>query len=73
MEKIIGDESFSVGFKGMDKQHKQIINIINKLIEFIDPNFSIERWRSSPINSTVKDQKWLDSMAEMQRKAGLPD
>ena len=60
MEKIIGDESLSVGFKDMDEQHKQIINIINKLIEFIDPSFSIERWRSSPINSTVKDQKWLD-------------
>jgi adenylate cyclase len=39
----------------------------------IDPNFSVERWRRSPILSMFKDQKWLDSIAEMMRKAGLPD
>jgi adenylate cyclase len=39
----------------------------------IDPNFSIERWRSSPYLSMVKDRKWLDSIAEMMRKAGLPE
>ena len=39
----------------------------------IDPNFSVERWRRSPYLSMFKDQKWLDSIAEMMRKAGLPD
>ena len=39
----------------------------------IDPNFSVERWRRSPYLSVVKDQKWLDRIAEMMRKAGLPD
>jgi len=39
----------------------------------IDPNFSVERWRRSPYLSMFKDQKWLDSGAEMMRKAGLPD
>jgi TolB-like protein/Tfp pilus assembly protein PilF len=39
----------------------------------IDPNSSVERWRRSPKLSIFKDQKWLDSNAEMQRKAGLPD
>ena len=39
----------------------------------IDPNFSVERWRRSPYLSMFKDQKWLDNLAEMMRKAGLPD
>ena len=39
----------------------------------IDPSFSVERWRRSPYLSMIKDQKWLDSNAEMMRKAGLPD
>jgi adenylate cyclase len=39
----------------------------------IDPNFSVEKWRRSPRASFLKDQKWLDSVAEMMRKAGLPD
>ena len=39
----------------------------------IDPNFSVETWRRSPILSIFKDQKWADSIAEMLRKAGFPD
>ncbi|MCG2727380.1 MAG: tetratricopeptide repeat protein [Candidatus Methanoperedenaceae archaeon] len=39
----------------------------------IDPSFSVERWRRSPELSLFKDQKWLDRIAEMMRKAGLPD
>jgi TolB-like protein/class 3 adenylate cyclase/Flp pilus assembly protein TadD len=39
----------------------------------IDPKFSVKKWRSSPKLSIFKDQKWLDSGAEMMRKAGLPD
>jgi hypothetical protein len=39
----------------------------------IDPNFSVERYRRSPGWSLYKNQKWLDSVAEMMRKAGLPD
>jgi len=39
----------------------------------IDPNFSVERWRRSPKLSVFKDQKWLDSVAAMLCKAGLPD
>ncbi|UCF84888.1 MAG: tetratricopeptide repeat protein, partial [Desulfobacteraceae bacterium] len=39
----------------------------------IDPNFSVEKWRRSPKLSVFKDQKWLDNVAEMMRKAGLPD
>jgi adenylate cyclase len=38
----------------------------------IDPNFSVEKWHkiSRPY---FKNQKWVDSTAEMMRKAGLPD
>jgi len=44
-----------------------------KELRKIDPNFSVERWRRSPYLSMIKDQKWLDSIAEMMRKAGLPE
>ena len=33
MEKIIWNENFSVGIRKIDEQHKEIIRIINKLIE----------------------------------------
>ncbi|KKL14158.1 hypothetical protein LCGC14_2518560, partial [marine sediment metagenome] len=36
----------------------------------IDPNFSLERWRKSRL-WMFKDQKWLDNVVEMMRKAGL--
>jgi adenylate cyclase len=39
----------------------------------IDPKFSVKKWRRSRKLSVFKDQKWLDSGAEMMRKAGLPD
>ena len=39
----------------------------------IDPNFSVKRWRTNPMFSMFKDQEFLDSVAEMMRKAGLPD
>ena len=33
MKKIVWDKSFSVGVKEMDEQHKQIIMMVNRLIE----------------------------------------
>ncbi len=39
----------------------------------INPNYSVAEWRKRPVYSIFKDQKWLDSSAEMQRKAGFPD
>jgi TolB-like protein/class 3 adenylate cyclase/Tfp pilus assembly protein PilF len=39
----------------------------------IDPNFSVKKWRRSRKLSLFKDQKWLDSGAEMMHKAGLPE
>jgi TolB-like protein/class 3 adenylate cyclase/Tfp pilus assembly protein PilF len=39
----------------------------------IDPDFSVKKWRKSPAILLFKDQKWLDSIAEMLLKAGLPE
>jgi tetratricopeptide (TPR) repeat protein len=39
----------------------------------IDPDFSVNKSRKSPANLLFKDQKWLHSIAEMMRKAGLPE
>jgi TolB-like protein/Flp pilus assembly protein TadD len=39
----------------------------------IDPKFSVNKWRRSRKLSVFKDQKWLDSGAEMMRKAGIPE
>ncbi len=33
MKEIVWDESFSVGVEVLDKQHKQIVGIINRLID----------------------------------------
>jgi pentatricopeptide repeat protein len=38
----------------------------------IDPNFSVEKWRKKA-SSFFKNQKWINSLAEMMRKAGLPE
>ncbi len=42
MDKIVWDESFSVGLKDMDEQHKQIINIVNKLTEIKEMHVNSE-------------------------------
>ena len=33
MKKIVWDDSFSVGIEELDKQHKQIVGVINRLID----------------------------------------
>jgi adenylate cyclase len=38
----------------------------------IDPNFSVEKWRRKA-SSFFKNQKWIDSLAEMLLKAGFPE
>jgi tetratricopeptide (TPR) repeat protein len=38
----------------------------------IDPNFSVEKWRKKG-SFFFKDQKWIDSSAEMLIKAGFPE
>lgn len=42
MEKIKWDDSFSVGVKRLDEQHRQIIGIINKLIDANDASVDSE-------------------------------
>lgn len=42
MEKIYWDESFSVGVRNLDKQHKQIIEMLNTLIEMNDAKVGSE-------------------------------
>lgn len=42
MEKILWDESFSVGVRNLDEQHKQIIMMVNTLIEMNNTNVDSE-------------------------------
>jgi len=42
MEKIIWDESFSVGVRDLDKQHQQIVILVNTLIEMNDTEVASE-------------------------------
>ncbi|MCF6159396.1 MAG: bacteriohemerythrin [wastewater metagenome] len=42
MEKILWDESFSVGVRDLDNQHKQILIIVNTLIEMNDAKVNSE-------------------------------
>ena len=42
MEKIMWDESFSVGVRDLDAQHKQIVMLVNTLIEMSDTKVDSE-------------------------------
>jgi len=42
MEKITWDESFSVGVRDLDDQHKQIVMLVNTLIEMSDTKVDSE-------------------------------
>lgn len=42
MEKIIWDEGFSVGVRHLDKQHQQIVILVNTLIEMNDTEVDSE-------------------------------
>ena len=42
MEKIMWDETFSVGVRDLDAQHKQIIILVNTLIEMSDAKVDSE-------------------------------
>ena len=48
MEKIRWDQSFSVGVAKLDEQHRHIIDMINLLIENVEPDI-----RSEPISETL--------------------
>ncbi|UCE52286.1 MAG: tetratricopeptide repeat protein [Desulfobacterales bacterium] len=64
-------QSLAVGYARLDRMEEAQAHAAE--LRKIDPNFFVERWRRSPHLSMIKDQKWLDSIAEMMRKAGLPD
>ena len=53
MEKIIWDESFSVGVKRIDAQHKELIKMINKLIE--TPDIKVDSELISDLLSRMTD------------------
>ncbi|MFN3533222.1 MAG: hemerythrin domain-containing protein, partial [Candidatus Brocadia sp.] len=42
MEKIVWSENFSVGVRVLDDQHKQIVTLINILIEMSDAKIDSE-------------------------------
>ncbi len=61
----------AVSYARLDKMEEAQAHAAERLKSA--PPFSVERWRRSPGVMMMKDQKWLDSVAEMMRKAGLPD
>jgi TolB-like protein len=69
-EIIDAHRHLAVGYARLNMMEEAIFHASEMLK--IDPGFSIDRWRKQPINSIIKDQKWLDSKAEMMRKAGIP-
>jgi len=42
VKRIVWDESFSVGVEVLDKQHKQIVGIINRLIDEPKEGFNLD-------------------------------
>ena len=50
MEKIVWDQSFSVGVQKIDKQHKKLIDMINQLIDAENPSV-----RSEAVSDTLMD------------------
>lgn len=43
MEKIIWDDSFSVGVEVLDQQHRQIVEVINRLLEEPQEGFDADQ------------------------------
>ena len=62
MEKIIWNESYSVGVKEMDEQHKKLIEIINQLIEAQDE--AVHSEKISDILTNMMDYAFYHFKAE---------
>ncbi len=60
MEKIVWDESFSVSVEEMDEQHRQIINMVNKLIDMKDVKVDSETISETLTKMTEYASKHFD-------------
>jgi len=73
MDKIIWDESFSVGVDDLDKQHQELINMINQLIEKEDTSV-----HSEIVSETLTEMtQYMDYHFKTEEKyladSGYPD
>ena len=73
MGKMIWDESFSVGVKELDEQHKKIIEIINKLIEIKDATVNSEIISNTLNELTKYSSKHFETEEKLMNEYNYPD
>jgi len=72
MDKIVWDQAFSVGVEEIDQQHKQLVEIINHLIELDGISVSSERISDTLTRMTEYADYHFTSEERMMQSAGYP-
>lgn len=73
MEKIIWNNSFSVGVRKLDEQHKKIIKILNKLIETKDSTVDSEIISDTLTEMTKYASEHFESEEKLMSEYNYPD
>ena len=68
MELIVWDESFSVGVKALDEQHKQLVKLVNKLLEMNNVTVDSEAISDALTEMTKYARKHFDSEEKLMLK-----
>ena len=73
MEKIIWNNSFSVGVQELDKQHKKLINLINNLIEMKDAKVDSEIISDALTEMTKYTLEHFEAEEKLMNENNYPD